>query len=111
MSPCSHVSQSHGFDPSKGVARSILQRTPCFQTPPPPTANGGVSSVRLKQWTLPKNCLHTKIIQQPLVLLFPLSFPLSSVHTEPAPAICGTVKTVLSCQPFALSLETVHFCA
>ena len=34
---------------------------------------------------------------------------LSSLHTEPAPAVRAAVKTILSCQSFALSPETVHF--
>ena len=37
-------------------------------------------------------------------------FPSSrTLHTEPAPAVRAAVKTVLSCQSFALSPETVHF--
>ena len=32
-----------------------------------------------------------------------------TLHTEPAPAVRAAVKTVLSCQSFALSPETVHF--
>ena len=34
-----------------------------------------------------------------------------AVDTEPEPAVRGAVKIVLSCQSFALSLKTVHFCA
>ena len=32
-----------------------------------------------------------------------------ALHTESAPAVHAAVKTVLSCQSFALSPETVHF--
>ena len=32
-----------------------------------------------------------------------------TLHREPAPAVRAAVKTVLSCQSFALSPETVHF--
>ena len=32
-----------------------------------------------------------------------------ALHTEPAPAVRAAVKTVLSCQSFALSPETGHF--
>ena len=33
----------------------------------------------------------------------------TSVHTEPALEVRSAVKTVRSCQSFALSPETVHF--
>ena len=49
-------------------------------------------------------------------LQFPISTRLtrqwsSREHTEPAPAMRAAVKTVLSCQSFALSPEKVDFCA
>ena len=57
------------------------------------------------------------LVRSRLVSQFSISFFTTllsadlSVHTEPAPALRAAVKTMLSCQSFALSLEVVHFSA
>ena len=45
----------------------------------------------------------------PMVIKLEDKQRLLALHTEPAPAVRAAVKTVLSCQSFALSSETGHF--
>ena len=67
-----------------------------------------VTSCEIQEYVLQAENLQLKGRTDPCTYLANLSRS-PSLHTEPAPAVRAAVKTVLSCQSFALSPETVHF--